>query len=363
MTAKLFVPAIALFVAACSSFAFSAAAYNNNKTGTTGTNNNAAAQKEPPHYDPVVIKFESAKRQRLAGNDVMVISGAEALSGKQRQFGVSNREAQDKKGPMKYDPKPEVSSVVEKMKPGEYLKVEIKADKYGQILWADKVSVYEPQEHEQEPNVYLWDGGYKDTVSGTDVFKIELVKMGQRFVTYVQMVASGEKGKGNVPDPAIVAIAEGIEKNKTTTKAKKGSNPPKEIVEATVTGPEKAMFVTSLDAYQAPRQATFTKVADAEVEGQKGQAVEIDEGGKTITAMIPGKLVNKRWVNDVNLLADAKKLKPGTAVLFKTREVEGKTYLRAIAAAPKEPAKPAAGKTTEAAKPKSGADQLLPDKK
>jgi hypothetical protein len=352
MNFKLLCPAIALFLAACPAVGLSAPYVKNN---TTNNKN-----EPPPKPDPVVIHFQSAQRQRLMGNDIMVIAGTEALTGKSRQFGVANQEPQDKKyAAAKYDPKPEVKSVVEKMKPGEYVKVEIKLDSKSSIQWADKVETYTAAEHEEEPGVYLWDGGYKDTVEGQDVFKIELVKLGKRFVTYAAMVP-GEKGKGMIADPTVVASAEAIEKAKAPGGKKKEGTPAKEVVEATISDSGQAMFVTSLDMYQAKKQATFTKVAEAEVEGQKGQAVELEESGKAVTALLPGKLSGKRWVTDANLLTEAKKLKPGTAVFFKTREIEGKTYLRALAAAPKEPTKPVA-KTADAGKSKM--DELTPDKK
>lgn len=352
--------AIALFLMASSAVVLSAPYVP--KTGNNNNNNSNA--KEPPHYDPVVIRFQAAARQRLGGNDIMVINGADALTGKPRQFGVANREPQDNKkyGPMKYDPKPEVADTVNKLKPGEYLKVDIKGDKNSSILWADKVYNYTPVEHEEEPNVYLWDGGYKDIVEKQDVYKIELVKMGKKFVCYAPMVPGTEKGTTN-PDPTIVAVAEGL--NKTKPKAEKTRetmNAGMEAVEAMLTPAGENYFVQSLDKYQSPRQGSFTKVADADVQGQKGQSVDIDEGGKTVTALLPGKLTGKKWVTDPMLAAEAKKLKAGTAVVFKTREVEGKTYIRALAAAPKEVGKPAA-KTADAGKAKSPAEQLLPDKK
>jgi len=42
----------------------------------------------PPKPEPVVIRFQAAQRQRLSGNDVMVITGTEVLTGQARQFGV-----------------------------------------------------------------------------------------------------------------------------------------------------------------------------------------------------------------------------------------------------------------------------------
>lgn len=298
---------------------------------------NVKSNEPPPKPEPLVIKFQSAQRQRLSGYDVIVVAGTEALTGKPRQFGVWNREPQDKsKATSKYDPKPEVLSVVEKMKPGEYLKIEPNTMKENSILWVDKCETFSPAEHEEEPGVFIWDGGFKDTVEGTEVFKIELTKFSKRFVCYAAMVPAAEKGKGLMPDPAIIAAAEAVD---TKVKASKSKDKPREPVEATISQQGQALFINSLDLYQPQKQGTFTKLAETDVNGQKGQAVDLEHESKTVTALLPGKLMAKRWVTDVSLLAEAKKLKPGAAVLFRTRDVDGKTYLRQLVAAPKDAAK------------------------
>jgi hypothetical protein len=303
----------------------------------SGGNNNYKPPEPPPKPEPVVIKYQGAQRQRLAGYDVMVIGGVEVLSGKQRQFGVENEAPQDKNKSMVYAPKPYVADVVKTLKPGDYLKVESKLTGKDSIYWADKVETYIPAEHEEEPGVYIWDGGYKDTVEKTDVYKIELTKFAKRFICYAPMI-QGEKGKGMAPDEAIVAAADAVDKAAKETQGK-SKEKPKFAVEATITGQGQALFVTSIDPYQPAKTAKFGKVVEADVGGQKGQAVELDQDGKPVTALLPGKMMGKRWVTDPQLLADAKRLKPGVAVQFKTRDAEGKTYLRKLALAPKETVK------------------------
>ena len=68
-------------------------------------------------------------------------------------------------------------------------------------------------------------------------------------------------------------------------------------------------------------------MVETEVAGdQKGPAVELDQNGKTLTLPIKGKLTNKKWQPDGQLLSRAKSLKAGTAVLFSTHTEDGKTY-------------------------------------
>jgi hypothetical protein len=298
--------------------------------------NNKGKTEEPAKPEPVVIKFQSAKQQKLMGYDVMVISGTEVLTGKQRQFGVENEEPQNKnKGP-KYDPKTRVAEAVKDMKPGEYLKIEPKEMKNSSVAWVDKAEVYKPAEHEEEPGVYIMFEAYKKEEGGANNYVVSLTKFAKFFDCYAPMVQ--DEKKNSVPDPEIVRVGEAAKK--------------KDIVQATITQQGKFLVVTSLDPYQAKQEGKFGKVAEADVAGQKGQAVEVEQDGKSVTLLLPGKLSGKRWVTDPGLLADAKKMKPGTAVEFHTREVEGKTYLRQLAAAPKETGKPAGKASADAGKGK-----------
>lgn len=289
---------------------------------------------QPELPKAVVVRFQSAQRQRVMGQDLMVVAGIDALTGRPWQFAVENEQPQDRSKVAKYDPRPAVADAVKAARPGDYLRVEPRVWKDAKIPWADRAVAYAPADHEEEPNVYVFDGAYKETVGGTDGFKVELTKFARPIDAYVQMVPGD--GKTTVPDPAIVRAAEAAKR--------------KDPVEATLVQKGGVLVVTSLDPYQPPRQAKFTKVAEADVGGQKGQAVELDEGGKALTLPLPGKVVNKKWVTDPAALADARKLKAGAAVVFRTRDVDGTAFVRQIAAAPKEPAK----EKEAAAKPARG---------
>jgi hypothetical protein len=96
--------------------------------------------------------------------------------------------------------------------------------------------------------------------------------------------------------------------------------------------------VQSIDPYKPAQEAKMGKMTEAEVaEGVKGPAVELDEGGKPVTLLIPGKMAGQKWVPDLKLAGLAKGFKPGTAVVVKSREAGGKMYLKEIKAAPKAP--------------------------
>lgn len=292
------------------------------------TNNNGNAnskQNDPPaRPEPLVIRFEAAQRQKLLGNDIMVVTGTEVLTGKERQFGVENETPQNKNGQPKYEPNARILEEINKVKTGDYFRIEPKSPKntYSKdaIAWIDKAAPFTAAEHEAEPGVYVLFDSYKEKKDGVDVYVITLTKFGKYYDCYAPMV---QDGKNQVPDANIVKIADEVKK--------------KEIVEATLQPAGKNYFVTSMDAYQAARPATFTKLADADLQGQKAPAVELKDAGNDATLLIPGKMNGKRWVVDSALLADAKKLKPGSAILIRTREVDGKSYVRQIALAPKDP--------------------------
>jgi hypothetical protein len=103
------------------------------------------------------------------------------------------------------------------------------------------------------------------------------------------------------------------------------------------------------------------KMTEAEVrEGVKGAAVEVDQGGKTVTLLIPGRMAGQKWVPDQKVAAMAKGLKPGAAVMVKSREADGKMYLKEMRPAPKAPVAakpPAAGRSPVAGKGSSGKEK------
>jgi hypothetical protein len=347
---KLIRPAVVLTLSAATAAGAFAAA---NAKPANGSNGNNKAADAPAKPDPIVIRFESAQKQRVMGTEVMVVSGTDAVTGAPRQFPVENQAPQDKSKVAKYDPKKGVADTVNAMKPGELLKAEFKLGGYkNDVVWLEKAEKYDALEHEEEPGVYQFFEAFKDTVGGEDVYKVKLTKFG----TYIECLAPmvpAEDGKGKVPDPQIVAAAEGIKR--------------KTMVEATVAPRGANPLITTLDPYQAKKSGTFGKLVEADVAGQKGQAVEMTVDGKTETLPVPGKLVNKRWVSDAGVLAEVRKVRPGMPVLYRTREVDGKTYVRQIAAAPKEVAKtPAKAGGSEAMMPaKSGkdGDKKEPEKK
>lgn len=316
-----------------------------------------AKRPEPPKKpDPVVIKVESAGKGKVMAEEVYTVTGIDVMTGQKRVFAVENQRPQNPRDLPKYDPNPRVKEEVDKVKPGEYLKIEPKWNRWGggqtytapagnygrnaqaPAEWIDDAEPYLLTEHEEEPGVFVYDGSFLDDLEAggqkVEIYAIELIKLGRPIKAMAPMVPEGKK---MIPDPVLMAQAE--ELMKAYRENAKTRNAPKMVIEATISQQGEYFFVTAIDAYQAPRTGTLTKVTEVDIDGNKGQAVEIDENGKAVTMLIPGKLVGKRWVTDFGIAAFAKKAKPGTPVIFKTRDVDQKSFVRSLVAAPKEPVK------------------------
>jgi hypothetical protein len=65
------------------------------------------------------------------------------------------------------------------------------------------------------------------------------------------------------------------------------------------------------------------------------KSVEIDPGGKAITALVPGKANGKAWIPDVAVLRELSRVRVGAMVQFRIKEDGTKTWLREIQTAPK----------------------------
>jgi hypothetical protein len=165
-----------------------------------------------------------------------------------------------------------------------------------------------------------------------------------RFTKYEQEVLAtlpnvkGEKGKLE-PDPELVNAVQ-------TFKAG-------QVVYADLAPYGKVALLTAIYPYKDPSTGKVAKVSEQEVTGGKSPAVDIETSdGKTITALVAGKMNNKRWVPDTNMARLVRSFKPGTEVEYLTHDADGKTFLIEIAKAPPAPKTPATPKPMQAETPK-----------
>jgi len=89
-------------------------------------------------------------------------------------------------------------------------------------------------------------------------------------------------------------------------------------------------------------------MTEQEFEGQKAPAVEIEAAdGSKVTALVPGKVVNKRWVADQTVLREVRAIRPKTDIQFATHDEDGKTVLTLISKAPPTPREASASGSRE----------------
>jgi hypothetical protein len=119
-------------------------------------------------------------------------------------------------------------------------------------------------------------------------------------------------------------------------------------------GGSEYMTLANIEAFKAPEQAKLEKLGETEIDGQKYPTVELNQDGKTLSLPVAGKLQGKKLVPDPKVLGAAKSLRAGTEVIFRTRDEDGKTWLRDIQRAPAQAAAKPAGNKPAMKPEKSG---------
>jgi hypothetical protein len=156
---------------------------------------------------------------------------------------------------------------------------------------------------EDNPHGFVFSEAYQDLKTHQQVVK--LTRYGQPVIVAVPTTKEG-------PDSALMD---------RVSKLKDG-----DVVLAQF-GSGRVPQLLSIYPYSAPQVGKVQKVEEQEVDGQKRTAVSIDTDGKTVTALVPGKTVNKRWQSDTTIQRAAKSLRPGTDVDFISLDDNGKTLL------------------------------------
>ena len=271
-----------------------------------------AAEPEPP----TVIRLVSAKRERYQGYDALVVDGVTALDGKQMRMAVPNTDMQASK----YDPRSDIATVVNGAKPGDYVQVEV--EKKDQQVWIRRATAFKVSPGEEQPNTYVFDESYTKGEKGQQQLAVRMSK----FAKFVEVVVVQKRNdaKQMATDEALAAKVNAFKKG--------------DVIEAEVQGGATPVL-TGVDLYKAPEEAKFQKLVDVEVDGQKYPAVELDQDGKSVSLPLTGKVAGKKLTPDPRVASAARALRAGTVVLFKTTEDGGKTYLKEIHAAPRQPAK------------------------
>ncbi|HSU66435.1 MAG TPA: hypothetical protein VLJ39_06170, partial [Tepidisphaeraceae bacterium] len=240
-----------------------------------------------------VYKFTSGRRLNVAGRDHLVVIAEPPSGGHSLRLVVANTDEN------KYSPPPEIADAIKGFRQGNLVQVQTTAEK--DLIHLESVSGWSPRPGEETPHgyVYIQSGG-------TD-------KPGELHVTlskYMEMVEfivpPDKDAQGNpAPNPAIDSELKQVHEG--------------DVVWADVL-PGKPPALAAILPWADPQQGKLVRVGPADVDGQKGFAAEISTDSKPITALIPMKQQNGRWIPDPRIMTEAQKPTRGTDVLFRTRE-------------------------------------------
>jgi hypothetical protein len=276
-----------------------------------------------------VVKFLGSQEGRVGNKKVLMVA-AEPVGGGQRfQLYVPNKDPNKND----YEPNPEVAKVVGALQAGDFVKIEVDSATRPPAL--KKASAYDAKPGEDGPNVYRFENAFENKEGRVPFTAVVLSRFDQTVTVAVPPAPKGKDGTPGAGDARLAALLDGL----------KGGD----LVEAEIRGSGKAATLVDLDRYEAPKPAKFVKASEAEVDGQKRLAVELEAEGKPTTVLLGGKMQGKKWVPDAKAAAAVKKLKPDDEVMYRAREEGTSLVLRDLQPVPKEV------KTADAAESKRGA--------
>lgn len=221
------------------------------------------------------------------------------------------------------DPDPDIQTTVDKLQKGDVVKMTLAP--WNGVMAIDYIKKIEVKPAEETPHGFVFQESYSDPNNSAETL-IRVTKYGESYELKIQDLKD-EKGKMQ-PDPALAD---------TVGKLKMG-----EPVYIQAAG--RPPVISMIFPYKDPQTGKVTKVSQVDVDGGKTSAMDIEtDDGKTVTALVPGKMNGKRFLPDSVLMNQSHSLKPGTQVQFTARDDNGKTYLVEIARAPKTSAKPGSG--------------------
>lgn len=222
-----------------------------------------------------------------------------------------------------------LETTVNKLTKGDV--VELKLASWNNLLRIDYIKRIDVKPAEETPHGFIFHEFYNEPNSGAPIVRV--TKYGQSYELTLQNVKSD---KGEVqPDPELMDAVQKFKDGEAV------------YVQAS---PGRLPIISEIFPYTDPKEGKVTKVSQVAVEGGKTAEMEIQtDDGKTVTALVPGKVTNKHFVADYVLANQIRSMKPGTEVKYTARESDGKTYLVEIARMPK---------PTSTAKPASASGEM-----
>jgi hypothetical protein len=274
----------------------------------------AAEKKEPTRMVVRYLGHQEDGKYRYLGKPVMVVAVEPIEGGRPVELAVPNRDQNSNK----VDPIPQVAEAVRTSKAGDVLKIEL--DDAKPRPWLRYAKPYKLKPGEDDPRAYTFQNSFRKEEGHSTYTAVVLSRYDEPLTVAVQQ--KKDKEGDMVSDGQVLDL---LQKLKTG-----------ELVEADIRREGGRAVLTSLERYAAPQNGKFVKSTEVEVEGQKAPAVELERGGKAVTAVVVGKTQGKRWAPDAKVMAAVKKLKPDAEVTFRCRDDDGKLWLKEIEPAKKE---------------------------
>jgi hypothetical protein len=260
--------------------------------------------------DGHVYKFTSARRLGVSGRDHLVVIAEPPTGGHSVRLVVPNTTSD------KYAPTQEAADAIKGLQFGSLIQVQTHAD--GGAIIIETIGAWSPRPGEDTPHGYVFIQAQSSDKPGD--LRVILTKYGETF----DAIAPAEPDAQGSPAPNAAINAE-------LKQVHEG-----DVVWADV-APGKPATLSAILPWADPQTGKLLRVAAADVDGQRGFAAEIATDAKPITALIPMKFQDGKWIPDPKLLAAAHKPQSGSDVLFRTREDADKTWLLEIEPPSKDP--------------------------
>lgn len=250
-----------------------------------------------------VLQFKSAIKTKIKGQDHLVVL-SNMPRGRTVRLVVANS---DPAGP--YAPVADQAQTIQSLKPGDL--VQASWDAVGSVNTVSAIAHYTPKPGELAPNGYIFVKSEKKDQS--EDLNVVLNKLGDLTSA---AVTSEKDDKGDLHRDASI--------DATLAALHEGDSVWVDLSTGTVPG------IVAILPYSEPASGKLVKIDTTDLDGQHVATVELDAGGKPLSAVIPGKLVSGKWVASVRLSSAAHRCKPGTTVLYRIQQDGSTTWLRDI---------------------------------
>lgn len=262
--------------------------------------------------DTAVAKFRGASRSMMNGRTYLVVS-VEGPGGRIARVAIPNKGGNR----VQYEPDSHLADAVQDMKSGDLVEISVEMPREGRPAMLRSIKPYELKPGEDQPNGYVFAGtDEKQSGSSTQTI-VELTKLGQKFKVNVARTKSAAGDYES--DPKVVS---------DLAQFKEGDSVFAEISGGTL---------VTIEPYSDPQLGKLIKIDETDVDGHKVKTAHIDQDGKTIDAMVPGKANGRAWSPDTLIMRQLSRLKPGDQIQFRTKDDGGKSWIRSIEPAPKNP--------------------------